>query len=444
LPSSRTVPPDLTTLLAHAARPTDLLPHLHQRALDATGGDCSLLFQLNPRDGSLQATSGVGVETLPIDPWIPGEAASGPQEADLVSKAFIDRAPVFVADTRARMPDLWDRLQTHAVLLVPLVRETDRIGLLAVGFRNPPVSTTLSEDVSHARDMFLLALELFRLRQHGEIEGDIRALLEQFTSSLSTNLNIEAGLDIFCTGVNRLFGADRTSVWIHDRRARHLVLTASSAPGHVATSAAVAADDSTALAATAMRRARAEIGADESARHTATVTVPLRGARRALGTIVLEGVRIDPGAEIDALDRADTLGRQLAGAIENMQLLEDVIRSRRELENTLDSIADLVAVSDSRGAIVRVNRAFTARLGRTREQLVGQPLADCVGPQAAAWLRRMQAEPSRDGTAAITVADAVLNGSFLVTVSPLVDYGGARTGTVIVAREVTSQSPAEA
>ncbi len=74
------------------------------------------------------------------------------------------------------------------------------------------------------------------------------------------------------------------------------------------------------------------------------VTVPLRGCRRALGTIVFEGVRVETGGEIDLLDRADELGRQLSSAIENMQLLEDVMRSRRELENTFDSISHLVAV----------------------------------------------------------------------------------------------------
>ena len=46
-------------------------------------------------------------------------------------------------------------------------------------------------------------------------------------------VTLNEGLDIFCHGANRLFGADRTSVWIHDRRSRQLVLQASSDPGHV-------------------------------------------------------------------------------------------------------------------------------------------------------------------------------------------------------------------
>jgi hypothetical protein len=46
-------------------------------------------------------------------------------------------------------------------------------------------------------------------------------VLDEFSASLSATLNLTAGLDIFCHGANRLFAADRTSVWIHDRRAHH-------------------------------------------------------------------------------------------------------------------------------------------------------------------------------------------------------------------------------
>ena len=77
-----------------------------------------------------------------------------------------------------------------------------------------------------------------------------------------------------------------------------------------------------------------------------------------------------------------------------MQLLDDVMRSRRELENTFDSIAHLVVVADRRGRIVHVNQAFAARVGRTREQLLDRPLADFVGPELAAWLARRTGAPA--------------------------------------------------
>jgi PAS domain S-box-containing protein len=194
-----------------------------------------------------------------------------------------------------------------------------------------------------------------------------------------------------------------------------------------------------------MRRARADIVARESDAATWTVTVPLRGTRRALGTMVFEGVRVEPGSELEVLDRADELGRQLSSAIENMQLLEGVIRSRHELENTFDSIAHLVAVADRGGKIVHVNRAFAARVGRSRDDLIDRPLSEYVGSELALWLKKLDEQPSTWSEATtIGITDPLLDGTFVVTASALVDHEGERAGCVIVARDLTSQSQLEA
>jgi two-component system NtrC family sensor kinase len=196
-----------------------------------------------------------------------------------------------------------------------------------------------------------------------------------------------------------------------------------------------------------MRRARAEIGAPIDETPTSMVTVPLRGTRRALGTIVFEGVRVEPGGELDLLDRADELGRQLSSAIETMQLLDDVIRSRRELENTFDSIAHLVAVSDRRGHIVHVNQSFAARVGRTRDELLDRPLADFIGPEMRAWLERHDAiapRPEGSPPATLETVDPVLKGPFIVTVTDLLNHDRERLGSVVVARDLTPQTKLEA
>src|SRR5918911_3324923 len=96
IPATRgteTAPQPLVSLLAHVTTPSELLPHLHQYALDATGGSCSLLFQHNPRNGVLQATSGFALDVLRTDPWIPS-----PEEGAMVAGAFERRTPAFVAD----------------------------------------------------------------------------------------------------------------------------------------------------------------------------------------------------------------------------------------------------------------------------------------------------------------------------------------------------------
>jgi signal transduction histidine kinase len=419
-----------------------LLPHLHQHALDLTGGARSLLFQWNPRTGGLQATSGFGLDSLRSDPWLPG-----PIETAVVADAFERRVPTLVADTTHQTPDLAVRLETRAALLLPLIRRDERLGLLAVGFDDAPSSADIAENAVEAADAFVTALELFRLRQTEELQRDVRALLDEFTSVLSSTLNLSAGLEIFCHGANRLFAADRTSVWIHARRARHLVLQASSDPADLARGVQIGADDPSAPHAVAMRRDRAEIVPRSSDEPTAMVTVPLRGCRRALGTIVFEGVRVETAGELDLLDRADELGRQLSSAIENMQLLEDVMRSRRELENTFDSISHLVAVSDMRGQIVHVNQAFATRAGRKREELLNQPLAEHLGPELGGWLAQRQSPTPRtpaDSAVTIEVLDPVLKGPFMVTVTDLLNHDREPVGNVIVARDLTPQTRLEA
>jgi len=124
-------------------------------------------------------------------------------------------------------------------------------------------------------------------------------------------------------------------VWLHDRRARTMVLSASSDAVYLEQGRQVSTADALAPAAVALRRERAEIASNQDgASNTVMVTVPLKGRRRALGTFVMDGVRLDPGREIELLERADEMGRQLSAAIENVLLLEDVLQSRRELDNT--------------------------------------------------------------------------------------------------------------
>ena len=153
---------------------------------------------------------------------------------------------------------------------------------------------------------------------------------------------------------------------------------------------------------------------------------------------------METGGELDLLDRADELGKQLSSAIENMQLLDDVIRSRRELENTFDSITHLVVVSDRRGHIVHANSAFAARVNATREELIDRPLVDIISPELAEWLTELQGAPQPSGAPAVCeIVDSVLNGAFMVTVTDLLDPDRQRVGHVLVARDLTPQTRLE-
>jgi PAS domain S-box-containing protein len=429
------------SLFARATHIMEVLPTLHRRLVESTCGTSSILFEHRPRTGVLQPTSGSGLESLDLDPLAPGF-----QEVALIGRAFDGVAPLLVSDVKREAPALAARLGMPTALLVPLARPGERIGLLTVGFGKPPDATVIESTAAESADAFLLALEFFRLRESQRLERDVRELMKEFSESLAATLNLGTGLDIFCRGATRLFAADRTSVWIHDRRARHLALQASSDGEHASRGARVAADDQLSPAATAMRGARAELVATASDARTSLLTVPLRGTRRALGAIVCEGVRVEPARELALVERAAELGRQLSSAVENLQLLDDVIRSRRELENTFDSIADLVAVSDRRGRIANANLAFAKWVGSTRRALLDRALADYIGPELQRWLAEHEsgAPPHRDGPLTREMNDPVLKGRFLVTITDLLNHERERVGSVVVARDLTAQNRLEA
>jgi len=153
---------------------------------------------------------------------------------------------------------------------------------------------------------------------------------------------------------------------------------------------------------------------------------------------------------LELLERADEMGRQLSSAIENVLLLDAVLRSRRELENTFNSLADLVAVTDEEGRLVYMNLAFLGRIGRQPETLINRPLADVVGPAARELFERARGAASLEyegQTPNITsgeVEDAALGGTFHVTLTPLVGEGRASMGLVLVARDITPQAQLEA
>lgn len=432
----------LARLLTGTDRLARLLPLLHEHAVAATRGSCSLLLQCESRTTRLRATSCFGLEQLPTDAW-PRSAA----EHRLLELTLKEGRPLLFGGSQ--LPDLKSLLGTEPMIVAPLLQWQEPVGVLAIGAPEGPLSIETAEELEGVTHAFVLALHHARGNRHAELQRELRALLQGFSRTVSSSLNLTSSLETFCEGANRLFAADRTSVWLHDRHAREMVLEASSDESYRARGGRVSTEDLLAPAAAALRRDRAEIV--ETLPHdddalVGIVTVPLRGRRRALGTLVFESVRVETGTELELLDRIDETGRQLAAAIENVQLLEGVLRSHRELENTFNSIRDLVGVSDRHGRIVRANLALAERLGTTRDELVDRPITEVLGPATARLAAGIELES--DGTDGIGITeelqDPVLNGTFSVMVSRLLGESHEPLGHVLVAREVTPRARLEA
>jgi PAS domain S-box-containing protein len=273
----------------------------------------------------------------------------------------------------------------------------------------------------------------------------IQELLLGFSRGISATLSVGGALESLCSEVNGLFGTRRVSVWIHYRRARELVLSGSSDRTYAAKRTRVATESDT-IPARGLRLDGPHFLTPTPADGRILVA-PLRGWRRALGTVVLEGKPRDLDDQ-QFVEAIYDFGRQFSFALENVQLLEEVLQQRRLLEDTFNSLIDLVVVTDNSTRVVQMNDAFAARVGSSRRAVIDRPLSELVSPDIAQWVAapepsgRTGDTPSDSTTASVRtrqITDERLGGIFAATVTPLINHEGSPTGRVLVARDITAQ-----
>ena len=205
-----------------------------------------------------------------------------------------------------------------------------------------------------------------RLEREVRAHNRLRELLLRFSQGVSATFSLTAALNDLTPGILELVEARTVEIWLHDRRSRQLTLVATAGDGP--TGDQIGVDDAAHYAAEGLRLERPAV-------RRGVVVAPLRGWRRALGTLAITG---DGPHDEAFLDFTYELARQMSVAIENVQLLEDVMRQRRLLEDTFNSLVDLVAVMDNDMRVVQTNAAFAARAGLSRSEVVGRSLEDFV------------------------------------------------------------------
>jgi len=126
-----------------------------------------------------------------------------------------------------------------------------------------------------------------------------------------------------------------------------------------------------------------------------------------------------------------------------VQLLEEILRQRRLLEDTFNSLVDLVVVTDRDLRIVEVNHAFASRVGVARAETIGRPLRDLVEEGTARWVETADPSPGPPTGGSEPIEDARLGGTFLLTATPLINQDSQTIGRVLVARDITRQTRLE-
>ncbi|HLZ07956.1 MAG TPA: GAF domain-containing protein, partial [Chloroflexota bacterium] len=180
------------------------------------------------------------------------------------------------------------------------------------------------------------------------------------------------------------------------------------------------------------------------------IIVPLRTARGVLGILVTIINQSDRHYTATDLTLSSAIADRAAIAIENARLYADTQARAAQLEATLNSIADGVAVVDARGRVVDLNPAWLEHMGLPSKEEGLVPLD--LYPDLVRARRLDGADvPANDFAIARALrGDIVKNAEIELqyrdgreirvstTAAPVRDIGGRVTGAVAVSRDITA------
>jgi len=170
-----------------------------------------------------------------------------------------------------------------------------------------------------------------------------------------------------------------------------------------------------------------------------TVLVPVQGKKTAIGILAL-GSRHRLHYTPEELEFLATSAHQLGLAVENLRLVEQILRSHRQWANTFDSIQDLVLVHDSEFRVMKANEALLARLGLAPADVAGQ-LCEKVLPKAAEWTACPYCNKIADTFH--EASDPCFGGYSMISTSSYTEQGSQQKGTIHVVRDTTDRRAAE-
>jgi C4-dicarboxylate-specific signal transduction histidine kinase len=181
---------------------------------------------------------------------------------------------------------------------------------------------------------------LDRVTRELALRKRLQEALLVFSRGVSARLALDTGLEALAREVNDLFGADRTSVWLHDRRTHSLSLTGSSDARHDTSQERISTSEDSPIAH-GLRQDGVQVTGSGAAR---LLVAPLRGWRRALGTLVIDGPPRNVNDE-QLVELSTDLARQLSIAVEGVVVLDELIRQQARLlqSEKLASLGQFVA-----------------------------------------------------------------------------------------------------
>jgi PAS domain S-box-containing protein len=177
----------------------------------------------------------------------------------------------------------------------------------------------------------------------------------------------------------------------------------------------------------------------EGERFKRIVVTPVPGKKSLVGNLIL-GDRNRSSYAPDELDFLMSCGQQLGLALENLHLVEEILRSHRQWSNTFETIQDLVLLHDSEFHILKANPALLRRLGKSQAEVVGQLCKAVLPKNELNWEHCPYCHGDENG---FFEGPDAFGGFSVASTSTYVDQGTKQKGIIHVVRDVTERRAAE-
>lgn len=191
------------------------------------------------------------------------------------------------------------------------------------------------------------------------------------------------------------------------------------------------------LTARKLDAASAAVLKHEGLKQVVIAAVP--GKKAVVGNLILASGKYRSYSP-DEFEFLATCGQQLGLALENLHLVEEILRSHRQWSDTFESIQDLVLLHDADFHILKANPALLERLEKSQSEVVGQLCQAVLPTDKMQWSKCPYCRGEEDG---FFEGPDPFGGYSVASTSTYQDQGTKKKGTIHVVRDITERRAAE-